>query len=285
MRLSSKTSVVSKRRGLPTAVLVIGIILVLSIFNLQRSTKLTKDVLGFTSYAETKQNATLSDSRMTATSIVMEDLPETELKARKFWTLFSGSNHHLDMGVPVMGQDAKLLNFAKAYGDAIREFNGKVNKPQPIEFRLLVTRYPSDDSTLKFRQTLARAGSLDEQSVIFLPTNETSFHRSHAINLLHAGANDDEKAAVAIMDVDMWVGPRFLFHALKNVTTEAIYFPIVYSEFRPSTVLVVEISWVLNQDIPNIGGCGEVRNAPSLKGLVFIKRRNKSSYLILDLLS
>jgi hypothetical protein len=244
---SNTSSVVSKRRtGFPTKVLVSFLILVvLSIANIQGSIGIAK-ILGDTSCTEQTAETFLLPYKELITAgsstIAANDLPEAELKARKFWTLFSRSNFHLDLGVPVMGQEEKLLEFARVYGDAIREFNSKVNKPpdQPIKFRLLVTRYPSDDSSRKFRQTLATVASLEEETVIFLPTVETSFHRAHAINLLHAGTNDGEKAAIAIADVDMWVGPRFLFNALKKVNRKAVYFPIVYSEFRPSTFLLVQ---------------------------------------------
>jgi hypothetical protein len=177
-----------------------------------------------------------------------DDLPSEERLARIDWSLLLHSTNDddiltLDLGVPVMGNDEKLLNFfAPSFGRAVDEFHAKVvHLRHPIQFRLLVSRYPSDDSSTEFQQALAKAASFNStEDVVFVRTEATSFHRSHAINLLHNTTRKGEYSVLAIADVDMWIGPRFLFNALKEVDLQTIYFPIVFSEYRPSTVLVVE---------------------------------------------
>jgi hypothetical protein len=173
---------------------------------------------------------------------VVFNLSEDEERRRKSWALTQRDGNHLDVGVLIFGQEDKLLRFAKSYGDAIQSFRGQVNPfyGEPVDFRLLVTRYPSDNSTVEFREKLAATAALPVQNIIFAISTKREFHRAQARNLLHQSASQEKQAVLAMVDVDMWIGPRFLFNALKKVGPGQVYFPVVYSDFRPSSVLLVE---------------------------------------------
>lgn len=136
-----------------------------------------------------------------------------------------------------------------------------------LKFRLLVTRYPQDaqktpqdfealQDTLSEKTTLPkdqikliRVGV--EDSIINLDNdNETplkkeefhlKFNRAHARNVLHQNACHEDDCIVTAFDVDMQVLPIFFHRALLSVTPHAkAYFPIVFSEFNPATVQLVQ---------------------------------------------
>lgn len=166
------------------------------------------------------------------------DLPQKEIVARKNWIL--NGSFSLDVGVPVRGREKRLVEFfAPALGEAIRYFHTMVD--HDVHFRLLVTRYSSDNSTIELQQSLASSASLGSlNDVVFVQVNSTDFHKAEAINSLHKRTHGGQSSIFAMVDVDMWVGPRFLFNALKEANQHAVYFPVVFSENRPSTVLLVE---------------------------------------------
>lgn len=154
------------------------------------------------------------------------------------WRQTTGMKY-FDIGVPCQGQDKKLVDFATVLGDSIREYLRRSGHNN-TEFRLIVTRYKSDDSSRSFRHELADKTSLDLENIIFASTEEPDFHRAFAINLLHEKTRKTADSVLAIVDVDLNVGPRFLFNSLTKVSKNSTYFPIVFSQFRPSNVLLVE---------------------------------------------
>lgn len=147
-------------------------------------------------------------------------------------------NNQFDLGVPVSGNDQRLIIVAEDYGKAVHEFRLKVD--QEVKFRLLLTRYPSDDSSQQMRTKLAEASGLPETNIVFVLSGEAAFHRAHAGNILHQAAADHTNSVLAMVDVDMWLGPRFLYNALNEVTVGTMYFPIVFSNYRPSSVDLLE---------------------------------------------
>lgn len=167
-------------------------------------------------------------------------IPQKKRSAVQSWVLGPENGSCVDVAVPTMGKDDKLIDFARDLGTAIQEFHSHVQSNEPVHFRLLVTRYPSDDSSPEFHQELSKLVSLSQESVVFVKTAAARFHRAHAINVLQAHASDDTKVVFTILDVDIRVGPRFLYNILRLVDSKTAYFPIVFSEFRPSSVLLVE---------------------------------------------
>ena len=126
-------------------------------------------------------------------------------------------NINLDLGVPISGQDDKLLEFAIVLGASIQEFRRRTRR-KDIGFRIIVSRYSSDIASQQFRRQLAEKASLKPNDIVFVSTPESNFHRAFAINLLHKATKDSSDSVLAIVDVDMNVGPRFLFNALTLVS-------------------------------------------------------------------
>ena len=175
----------------------------------------------------------------------LEDLPEEELVLRRRWVLKPRHANHLDVGVLIYGHEEKLVRFATAYGDAIQSFREQVHSRQqhPVEFRLLITRYPSDNSSWMFRQQLADAVGVPTNNVVFVMERSLEFNRGQARNILHKRSFRDTghiNAVLAMVDVDMWIGPRFLLNSLTKTGPGNVYFPVVFSDYRPSSVLLVE---------------------------------------------
>jgi len=223
--------------------LLAAVILAVSVYNIHGSFEISKNFGEPTMdylCRGSPVNETVPAVARTQLKATTADLPPDELHLRQNWALKAKNNFHLDVGVPIRGRDDKMVGFAETLGKAIQEFRAKVQSPQPVDFRLLVTRYPPDDSSPSFQQTLATAAKLESQNVIFVSTNDTAFHRAQAINLLHDHTRHGGKTVLTITDVDMLVGPRFLYNALEKVNDVTIYFPIVFSDYRPSTVLLVE---------------------------------------------
>jgi hypothetical protein len=155
------------------------------------------------------------------------------------WDL-SKAKKNLDIGIPISARDAKLPDFAKFLGSSIREFRQRTQDAK-VNIRLLITRYPGDVATDKFRQALANDASLDMASVIFVNvTYSEIFNRAAAINSLHRRACHSEDCVLSIADIDLQVGPRFIRNALLYVAPKTVYFPIVWSEFNPEIIKRVE---------------------------------------------
>ncbi len=147
-------------------------------------------------------------------------------------------NNNLDIGVPVSGQDKKLIEFSHTLGKSIGEFSRQSGSE--VTIRVIVTRFPQDDASVDFQQVLAQEAGLSKDQIVFTTSSQSKFHRAFAINMLHKATNEDERSVLAIVDVDMDVGPRFLYTSLAVVKKSRFYFPIVFSQYRPSNVQLVE---------------------------------------------
>lgn len=152
------------------------------------------------------------------------------------------TNTNIDIGIPVSGQDQKLLELFRTLGNAIEGFYRQTDRSADdgVTIRAIVTRYSQDDTSSSFRERLAAEAALPKDRVVFATTNEPKFHRAYAINLLHNATKQDNTSVLAIVDVDMDVGPRFLFNSLAEVAKSRFYFPIVFSQYRPSNTMLVE---------------------------------------------
>lgn len=175
---------------------------------------------------------------------------------------------NLDIGVPVAGQDDKLITFLKCLTLSIHTFR-KLTENTQLTIRILITRYPQDDNSIQHQEQLAKQVGMDNMDqIIFVSatnhtihnndnkknetmstpannnettTTELHFHRAVAINMLHKATQQDEYSVLAIVDVDMDIGPRFIYNALTLVHPQQVYFPIVFSQYRPSNVQLVEL--------------------------------------------
>jgi Sec-independent protein translocase protein TatA len=160
---------------------------------------------------------------------------------RKNWN-GTGVNIYLDIAVPVSGQDKKLDEFAKFLGSSIQQFKSRT-KNDRVTIRLLVTRYPSDNSSYSLLQSLAKAASLSTQYVKFVSVkNPSQFSRTSAINALQnkRDACHSKNCVIAIVDVDLQVGPGFIVNALSYVAPQKVYFPVVWSEFNPENIKLMD---------------------------------------------
>ncbi|KAG7367926.1 chondroitin N-acetylgalactosaminyltransferase [Nitzschia inconspicua] len=156
----------------------------------------------------------------------------------------------LDIAVPIAGQDEKLQKFANRLRPSIRQFRAGLYGSK-IAIRLLVTRFSFDspsprdvDQLEEFQKNLTEAAGLQgfDDEVIFVPVDSTNneFNRAKAINALHRIAHHDDSSALAVIDVDLSVGPKFLRNALTfPFPQSAAYFPIMWSEFNPESVKLV----------------------------------------------
>ena len=94
-----------------------------------------------------------------------------------------------------------------------------------------------------FRQKLANAAHIPTHNVVFVMVPSDEFNRGLARNMLHKRAFQDtghKKAVLAMVDVDLWMGPRFLLNSRTKTKRGNVYFPVVVSDYRPSSVLLVE---------------------------------------------
>jgi hypothetical protein len=153
----------------------------------------------------------------------------------------------LDLAVPISGQDAKLKTFALHLGSSIKKFRQGLLGSR-VAIRLLVTRFKDEEFESKeamedFQNDLIRRAELDRpgDSVEFIMVDQSSFSRAKAVNALHAAACHNDDCVLACTDVDMNINSRFLRNALLfPFPGAAAYFPIMWSEFNPDTVSLVD---------------------------------------------
>jgi hypothetical protein len=161
----------------------------------------------------------------------------------------------LDIAVPIAGQDEKLRKFAARLKTPIRQFRSALYGLK-IPIRLLISRFPFDNPSPKetlaleeLRKNISLTSGLTalEDEVVFVPVhakntkNKNEFSRSKAINALHRVAHHDDSSALAVIDVDLSVGPKFLRNALTfPFPQNTAYFPIMWSEFNPDSVELVD---------------------------------------------
>ncbi len=153
----------------------------------------------------------------------------------------------LDIAVPISGQDAKLKTFALHLGSSIKKFRQGLLGSR-IAIRLLITRFQNEhfenqQAMEEFQSELIRRAELDRpgDSVEFVAVEEPSFSRAKAVNVLHSVACHNDDCVLACTDVDMNINSRFLRNALLfPFPGAAAYFPIMWSEFSPDTVHLVD---------------------------------------------
>lgn len=153
----------------------------------------------------------------------------------------------LDIAVPISGQDSKLKIFALHLGSSIKKFRQGLLGSR-IAIRLLITRFQneqfeSQQAMEEFQNELIRRAELDRpgDSVEFVAVDQLSFSRAKAVNALHAVACHHDDCVLACTDVDMNINSRFLRNALLfPFPGAAAYFPIMWSEFNPATVDLVD---------------------------------------------
>jgi hypothetical protein len=156
-------------------------------------------------------------------------------------------HQQLDIAVPISGQDEKLEKFADRLGDSIRKFRAGLAGSK-ITIRLLVTRFQNEQFSSTgemqaFRDKLKKSAALDRpgDSVLFVTVKASEFNRAKAANTLHREACHRDDCAVAVMDVDMHIASGFLRNAIMFAFAGAsAYFPIMWSEYNPETVKLVE---------------------------------------------
>jgi hypothetical protein len=186
----------------------------------------------------------------------------------------------LDIMVPVFQRDDRLRVFAADFGKAIVDYKQNVNNdgtPQISTFRLLVTRYSSDEtsqpnSSADFQSELAALAFLPKNDIVVVhaPSGQ-AFSRGAARNLLHDSACRLDTCLATAMDVDMEIRQEFFQHAVqmvflmqdeenvseefpipseqqmdrqillhKNTSVPTVYFPIVWSAYDPQSVQLVQ---------------------------------------------
>jgi hypothetical protein len=157
---------------------------------------------------------------------------------------------HLDIAVPISGQDDKLVKFATRLGPSMKKFRAGLYGSK-ISTRLLITRFPKDVPNMHeashkgkldaFRKNLTKLAGLQENEIVFVSVSGTEFNRAKAINALHREAYQDDETALAVMDVDLSIGAPFLRNALTYPFPKAsAYFPIMWSAYNPEAVALVD---------------------------------------------
>lgn len=158
--------------------------------------------------------------------------------------------------------------------DAEKPLSGSTDsdKNLDLQFRLLVTRYPLDAQKTEadfraFHQELSQLTTLPLEQIEIVRVGQNNFiqdedvdvdntmdqpddehdqspqlfNRANARNTLSAAACQTDDCILTAMDVDMQVLPIFFHNALTQVKPFIqSYFPVVFSEYNPTTVQVVQ---------------------------------------------
>jgi chondroitin sulfate synthase len=193
----------------------------------------------------------LSDSSSLSYLLLQEDKAVLPPPAPPSSTVaFSLPNNirNIDIGVPFSGRPETLDRFAAILGDTVQEFR-KIRNADQVNIRLFVTRYEADDSSEEKRDELFQLSRVDK--VVFVPVSSgESFSRARALNAIHdfaCGEDDNFKflkkngCVMAAIDVDMKLSEGFLVNAMQYADSkQAVYFPTVFSEYRPSMIQLTE---------------------------------------------
>jgi hypothetical protein len=159
----------------------------------------------------------------------------------------------LDIAVPIAGQDDKLRRFVKRLGNAVEKFRYGLFGTK-ITIRVLITRFSFDDpppetkELEQFRQNLIAVSGLSSNKfadeIVFVPVIDSArneFSRAKAINALHKAARHTDDSALAVIDVDLSIGTKFLRNALTYPFPQSsAYFPIMFSSYNPQSVDLVD---------------------------------------------
>jgi len=152
---------------------------------------------------------------------------------------------HMDVIVPFYGESQdKLIQFVVNLAQSVKRVNDA--RKVPIEFRLLVTKYPSFDEWLvdsnpssvmtKLKKRAKQAG-ID----IGIVPCQTKFSRARAVNALLRSACSSSTCLVGLIDVDEYVGPSLIRHAVAFVhPSTTAYVPIDFAMHHPEAVAQVE---------------------------------------------
>jgi hypothetical protein len=221
----------------------------------------------------------LSYSQIYNSSIMIAYVPESQSVPN---TPLQLEELQLDMMVPVFQRDDRIRAFAASLGKAIVDYKQNANNdgtPQISTFRLLVTRFSSDEtsepnSSADFQSELAALAFLPRNDIVMVhaPSGQ-AFSRSVARNLLHDNACplDLDTCLATAMDVDMEIRQEFFQHAVqmvflmqdeenvseefptpskqqadrqivlhKNTSVPTVYFPVMWSEYNPKSIQLVE---------------------------------------------
>jgi len=156
---------------------------------------------------------------------------------------------HLDIAVPIAGQDDKLRRFAAKLGPSIKKFRSGIFGAK-ITIRLLITRFSFDSPAIgtseleEFRMQLTEAAGLVEVAdrVVFVEVKDSpQFSRAKAVNALHRETFHSDDSVLACIDVDLSIESKFLRNALTYpFPNSSAYFPIMFSAFEPESVELVD---------------------------------------------
>jgi len=155
----------------------------------------------------------------------------------------------LDIAVPIAGQDQNLRKFTTQLGRAIKQFRSGLFGAK-INIRLLITRFPFDKPSIKTQELEDLRLNLTETTglvdiadeIVFVPVEGVDqFSRAKAINALHRITYHDDNSVLAVVDVDLQIGPKFLRNCLTYpFPNGSAYFPIMFSAYDPDSVLLVD---------------------------------------------
>ena len=153
----------------------------------------------------------------------------------------------LDIGIPISGKEVEMNTFATTIAQAVQDLR-TLHGAKEIEVRLLLSAYAQDDTSLAHKLSLQSKSGVND--VIFVPvTGRQTFSRAASMDAIrqracyhhhHAIEQRETRCALALVDVDMHVGVEFFVNVLNHVTSGNVYFPIVFSTYRPSTILLIE---------------------------------------------
>ena len=188
------------------------------------------------------------------------------------YTKITSSTRRLDIGVPVSGKAEAMDRFAKLFSQAMYDLRHNVDKGRFVQVRLILSRNAGDDMSWEYRQRLKMHSGVDDVIFATEQTPSTKFSRAKAINTIskfacqqqqqttdtlmpgtNSTANETSSTSLGststkgskacvlgIVDVDMQVGVEFLVNSLNHVSPTNVYFPVVFSNYRPSNVALVE---------------------------------------------
>ena len=142
-----------------------------------------------------------------------------------------------ELAMPFCGESKALFEFSERLGHSLSTLQSNV------QMKLLVTKCIDDEylSNKKFVECLEDlAGGIPIETI---PMNikASDFSRGLALNVLTERACSDPGCYFTVVDVDMDVKPSFIENTISFVTSnKTMYYPIVFSEHEPSSVIAAE---------------------------------------------
>lgn len=142
-----------------------------------------------------------------------------------------------ELAMPFCGKSNTLFEFSERLGHSLSTLQSNV------QMKLLLTKcidddHLSDDKFLELLEDLAGGISIETVS---LDIKGADFSRGFALNALTERACSDPGCYFAVVDVDMDVKPSFIENTISFVkSNKTIYYPIVFSEYEPSSVIAAE---------------------------------------------